>query len=503
MRVLSVLSAISLVYISSASALNPIVIKGHKFFDSVTKNEFYIKGVAYQPRGGARGTSDDPLANPVTCKRDIENFKDLGLNTIRVYQVDHTLNHDECMKALEDAGIYLVLDIATPTYSINRKDPEYDIDLLDNYKKTADAFAKYNNVLGFFAGNEVPNDIPTTSSSPFVKAVIRDMKAYMRTKPRYIPIGYSTNDDADIRLDIAHYFNCGDDSERADFYGYNIYSWCGDQATFQSSGFADRTKEYADYSIPIFLSEYGCNTSGVRSFHEVKSIYGPDMEDTFSGGIVYEYSQEDNNYGLVNISSSGEVTKRPDYDNYKNALSAVSPKVLNMDTFSADPNRKPSQCPQVGAAWKASTKLPSTPSEDVCKCMTDTLKCAYSSKPTNSTTVDVGKLFSWLCGEASCDAISSNGETGTYGVYSTCDTPQRLSYMFNQYYTKNGEKETVCNFDGLSAVVTPSKQDTTNCARLAGTQNQNNKVPHSSAISLTISSTSSLFITLYLVLCLF
>lgn len=40
---------------------------------------------------------------------------DLGANTIRVYHVDPTGNHDACMTAFGDVGIYLFLDLDTFT----------------------------------------------------------------------------------------------------------------------------------------------------------------------------------------------------------------------------------------------------------------------------------------------------------------------------------------------------------------------------------------------------
>ena len=40
-------------------------------------------------------------------------MQDLGANTIRVYHVDSTANHDGCMTAFANAGIYLFLDLDT------------------------------------------------------------------------------------------------------------------------------------------------------------------------------------------------------------------------------------------------------------------------------------------------------------------------------------------------------------------------------------------------------
>ena len=48
----------------------------------------------------------DPLADSNGCARDVTYLKQLGVNVIRVYSVDNTQNHDSCMNALEQAGIY-------------------------------------------------------------------------------------------------------------------------------------------------------------------------------------------------------------------------------------------------------------------------------------------------------------------------------------------------------------------------------------------------------------
>jgi hypothetical protein len=214
-------------------------------------SRFYIRGVDYQP-GGASDPKD-PIADAAGCKRDIEKFKSLGLNTIRVYTVDNTANHDECMNALADAGIYLALDVNTPNYSINRAEPEisYNKVYLQSIFSTIDAFQKYDNTLLFFSGNEVINDDATTACAPFVKATTRDMKSYINSRGyRKIPVGYSAADVDSNRFEMAQYMNCGPDAVRSDFFAFNDYSWC-DPSSFQVSGWDQKVKKYSDYSIPL------------------------------------------------------------------------------------------------------------------------------------------------------------------------------------------------------------------------------------------------------------
>ncbi|KAG0243716.1 1,3-beta-glucanosyltransferase gas1 [Actinomortierella wolfii] len=444
---------------SVAYGLNPIVIKGTKFFDSVTKDQFFIKGVAYQPRT-LQSEVADPLAKPEDCKRDFALMKALGLNTIRVYQVDPKQNHDECMKMMEAAGIYLLLDVTSPKYSIVRNNPEYDINIWSNVRNTLDAFKGYSNLLGFFVGNEVTNDHQTTVASAYVKALLRDTKKHLAsTASRKIPVGYANNDDPDIRLQIQAYFNCGPEEERIDFFGINLYEWCGTSVDYKTSGYADRSKEIEGYSIPVFLSEFGCNTITPRTFPEVKSIFGPDMTNLWSGGIVYEWSQEDNNYGLVQINPDNSVTTLPDYTNLKNILTPLKPVGVKMDSYSAV--EKLSTCPPINSMWEPNALLPPTPSAGACECMMSSLSCVASDQATAET---LGTLLNTVCGMTSCDDISSNGKAGVYGKYSFCTPAQKLSYMYNKYYTEVGQKSPAsCSFNGMAKLSTASKASDEGC----------------------------------------
>ena len=141
------------------ATLEPITVKGNAFFQG--NKRFYIRGIDYQPLGAS--DPKDPLADTVTCKRDIAKFKELGTNVVRIYTVDNSANHDECMQELADAGIYLVLDINTPDYSINRADPKpsYNSVYLQNIFATIDIFVKYSNTLAFFSANVRCVDFPS------------------------------------------------------------------------------------------------------------------------------------------------------------------------------------------------------------------------------------------------------------------------------------------------------------------------------------------------------
>lgn len=280
-------------------------LQGSKFFYQ-NGTEFFIKGIAYQQDSAAGGASTgnssfiDPLADEAACQRDIPLMAALQTNVIRTYAIDPTADHSACMKLLQEAGIYVFSDLGSPDNSINRADPAWNVDLLNRYQAVIDELYQYDNVIGFFAGNEVSNNVSNTGASAFVKAAVRDSKAYIKSKGgRWAGVGYAANDDKHIRYQIAHYFNCGDQDSAIDFWGYNIYEWCG-HSTYEQSGYQAVTEFFTNYSVPVFFAEYGCNTVGGaagRLWEDTAALYGSQMSPVISGGIVYEYFQEQNDYG--------------------------------------------------------------------------------------------------------------------------------------------------------------------------------------------------------------
>ncbi|OLY78685.1 Protein EPD1 [Smittium mucronatum] len=445
-------SVISILGLSLVSAIDPLTFKGSKIFNSKTGDQFWFKGAAYQPQQGATTNPLDPLVDTVGCKRDVAVFQDLGINSIRVYEVDSSQNHDVCMKALSDAGIYVLLDLPTPNYSINRDSPSWDVYLFNKYKLKIDAFSGYDNVAGFIIGNEITNDVNTTSASAFVKASLRDVKTYMKAKNVSIPVGYVDNDDENIRDSLISYFNCGSDPlATVDFYGVNTYRWCGN-ATFTSSLFPEMLAPFANYSVPYILTEYGCNTITPRVFAEVASIYGSDMQDLTSGGFVYEYSQEANNYGLVDVSyGNSAVTKLTDYNTFKTQLSKVSPKGTTLSNYS--PSLKNSACPSVSSDWQVNDVLPPSPNVDFCNCLSTTFGCYLPSTfdPTNSAqSLALANQLSYLCGVVNCTSISYNTATGTYGQYSACSSVQKADWALSQNYAKGNNAASSCVVNNLN-----------------------------------------------------
>jgi hypothetical protein len=343
---------------SKRASLPTVTASGNAFWTG--DERFYLRGIDYQPGGAA--ANEDPLADPKVCKRDIKYFKELGVNVIRVYAVDNKGDHDECMKALAEAGIYLVLDVNNPKYSINRATPgpSYNAAYIQSVFATVEMFAQYDNTLAFFSGNEVMNDEKDTDkAAPYVKAITRDMRNYIKArKLRKIPVGYSAADVSTNRMQTAHYMNCGSDDVRSDFFAFNDYSWCN--SDFETSGWDVKVKNFTNYGIPIFLSEYGCIKNRPRKFEEMEPMMGKEMSSVYSGGLMYEYSLEDNDYGIVKINGN-TVKPEKEFDLFKSALEKYP---MPTGTGGAAKSSHGVECPKSESVWQVDPSyLPEMPAQ--------------------------------------------------------------------------------------------------------------------------------------------
>ncbi|CAK9438561.1 uncharacterized protein LODBEIA_P27850 [Lodderomyces beijingensis] len=455
-----------------SSSIEPIKVIGNKFYGSLTHQQFFIKGIAYQKTRQEGEVYDpvketnyiDPMSNPFSCLRDLEHLKELGINLVRIYQINPLANHNVCMDAFAEAGIYVLADLGEPYCSIRRDFPHWDTELLQRYKAVIDAMVGFDNLLGFFAGNEVADSQSNVDSAPFVRAAIRDVKKYMRDrKYRKVPVGYATNDDATIREYLANYFVCdlndphpdhredeGLDS-KADFFAINVYEWCG-YSTYTTSGYRELTAAFKNYPVPAFFSEFGCNMITPRPFTEVEALYGSTMRKTWSGGIAYEYFEEVNHYGIVLPKQDGSVLKLPDFETLKNRFNSAQPPGLPIDQVEKN---EPVSCMQNAAVWQVASKLPQTPDKGKCECLFDSLNCVV----VESDSFDEEAILRDLCYKIDCEHISTNGKLGRYGKFSDCESIVRASYALNKYYEQTGRRREVCEVQNRGVLVKEGQVD--------------------------------------------
>lgn len=207
-----------------------------------------------------------------------------------------------------------------------------------------------------FVGNEVIARANQSEVAPFIKAATRDMKAYRDSKGmRKIPVGYSAADIAELRPMLQNYLACGNNTDdTVDFFGLNAYEWCNPKDTFEISGYKTLNEMTEGYPVPIFFSETGCNTNRPRLFLDQAAILGPQMNDIWSGTIVYEWIEETNNYGLISYAEpvaktmtgenihDGFVRKgtptpvQPDFSNLANVWKTLTPKGVPSSEYTPD-----------------------------------------------------------------------------------------------------------------------------------------------------------------------
>lgn len=230
-----------------------------------------------------------------------------------------------------------------------------------------------------------------------LKAVQRDLKNYIaKHSTRTIPVGYSAAAVTELLGSTWQYLQCAidgnvNDDTRADFFGLNTYTWCGSADNLQTSGYDKLVVQFANTTIPIIFSEYGCNKVSPRTFDEVQALYGPDMTPVMSGGLVYEFSQEESNYGLVNINADGSARLLTDYDNLQQQYSKIDTGKLGSANSAA--NVQPPRCNSSlidYASFNTSFTTPSIPN-DAQKLIDGGIPDANQGKPVDITKTRVSQ----------------------------------------------------------------------------------------------------------------
>lgn len=182
----------------------------------------------------------------------------------------------------------------------------------------------------------------------------------------YIILRLTANLVADIpslRPMLQNYLACGSDpADAADFFSLNVYEWCG-ESSFDGSGYNELVQNATGLQIPIFISETGCRIPKPRTFDDMDSILGKDMDNVFSGAIVYEWIEETNDYGLISygpmvkdvsntaaldgyIRTGTPMPVSPDYSNLKSHWATLHPTGVALSAYSASASSlTPVACP--------------------------------------------------------------------------------------------------------------------------------------------------------------
>ncbi|PBP25642.1 beta-glucanosyltransferase gel2 [Diplocarpon rosae] len=451
-----------------ALAVQTIVIKGSDLVNAVTGNRFQIVGVAYQPGGSSGynpGSGVDPLSDASVCLRDAALMQRLGINAIRVYNVDPSINHDACASIFNAVGVYMLVDVNSPLAgeNIDRSAPweSYYVGYVNRTFAVVEAFKSYPNTLLFFSGNEVINDLDTGKAvPPYMRAITRDLKNYIaKHSKRSIPVGYSAADVREILLDTWNYLQCtttgnASDPSRVDVFALNSYSWCGD-STFQTAQYDVLVSNFANTSVQVFFSEYGCNVPSPRVFTEVPVLYGPLVTPVLSGGLVYEYSEEPSNYGLVTLNSDGSADLLRDYETLQKQFSALNATSLQSQV-AGNTTTNPPNCTAsliTNAGFSNNFTIPAVPPG-----VQDLIDNGIKNAP-------VGKIIAVTSTKVTQQVKSSNGEV----VQNLAITPLR-------------------DDESNTPQVTPTTTTTTSSAPAATTSKKNSGLGNAHASSTILVS---------------
>ena len=135
----------------------------------------------------------------------------------------------------------------------------------------------------------------TTQAAAHIKAAVRDIKAFRDARGyRSIPVSYCAFDSIQYRQLTADYLACpsgGDTDSSIDFFGFNVYSWCGNNS-YYTSGYDKLYESFQNINIPVAVAETGCVSRDQknRDFAAVSAMFDPVFQALFSGAVVYEWA---------------------------------------------------------------------------------------------------------------------------------------------------------------------------------------------------------------------
>lgn len=299
---------------TDSTNITPITISNNLFMCGT--EQWAPKGVGYQPKDFVDPINDSDNLADIKALLDPTNtlgFHAMGLNAVRIYQIDPTKDHQKVMDAFAAAGIYVLVGAVNNNTTVFSGPTAYN----QRLEAVADAFCQYKNVLGFSIGNEsiagdhIPGyDIPTK-----IRAGAKHLKTYMASKGyRAVPVTAAVMDIPQYTIPAAKAYMCGDASERLDFLGYNCERWGEGSLAAKVGAYYDLANALKGFNpVPIIFSEMGTNPLHIspRTWEQIPYLYGVkevipqsgsgslNMADIVSGGFAFRYYNRTAGWGML------------------------------------------------------------------------------------------------------------------------------------------------------------------------------------------------------------
>lgn len=290
------------------------------------------------------------------------------INTIRVYNMDPTIDYSAFFHTAAQLGIYIIVPLTAAdgdgVLDRNVAAPDcYSSRLLDYGRACLENYGQYPNVLAGVIANEVMNSLLTWQAAPCILAFARDLQAYHSRLPlmytaQHDSIGAAISASQAMKLTM-DYLTCDLDSA-IDIFGINIESWCSSTQQFDvnEDGSVGTYKavydELANATRPVMFSEMGCSLTyfnkdnnlakGARDWAQVSVVLGEDMIDTWSGFCAYAYDGNVNFNMMAGGPWNGETVLKPslDFENFLHALKQVDVDTIPLVMSNVEPAIQPS-----------------------------------------------------------------------------------------------------------------------------------------------------------------
>jgi hypothetical protein len=181
------------------------------------------------------------------------------------------------MDQLQKEGIYVLVGLNNVNHNILATQA-WDRDLQKRFISIIDGFCGYKNVLGFYLTGS-----PITV--PYIRAAARDLKSYVKSKGRQVPIGYFGSFRGRGFSDSV---NCGEGESAVDFMAFDDGAVC-DNAEKAYRAMDILTADHSTFSIPTFLYNPWCDPQTPANTSDFGLLFQPNAIGTLSGSVAFSY----------------------------------------------------------------------------------------------------------------------------------------------------------------------------------------------------------------------